>query len=56
MRGAGIGVDVRAIRLVVYDIGVCAKGIENALSDIPAGAVGAVQTDLDTLERIDAES
>ena len=55
MRRAGIVVDVQAIRLVVYDIGVCAQGIENTLSDVPAGAIGTVQTDLDTLEGVDTQ-
>ena len=42
MRRASIGVDVRAVRLVVYDIGVCTQRIENAFSDVPRTAVGAV--------------
>ena len=56
MRRTGVVVDVRAIRLVVYDIGISTQGIENALSDIPRAAVSAVQADLDTLEGIDAET
>ena len=43
MRRAGIGVDVRAVRFVIYDIGISTQGIENALSDIPAGTIGAIQ-------------
>ena len=55
MRRASIGVDVRAIRFVIYDIGISTQGIENALSDIPAGTIGAVQADLDTFEGIDTQ-
>ena len=42
MRRASIGVDVRAVRLIVYDIGVSTQRIENAFSDVPRTAVGAV--------------
>ena len=42
MRRTGVVVDVRAIRLVVYDIGVCTQRIENAFSDVPRTSVGAV--------------
>ena len=42
MRRTGVVVDVHAIRLVVYDIGVCTQRIENAFSDVPRTSVGAV--------------
>ena len=53
--GTGIVVDVQAIRLIVDDIGVCPQRIKHALGNVPAGTVGAVQTDLDTLEGVDAQ-
>ena len=53
--GAGVQVDVQAVGLVVDDIGICAQSIEHRFSNIPACAVGAVQTDLDALEGIDAQ-
>ena len=40
--GASVIVDVQAIRLVVYDIGVSTQRIENAFSDVPRTSVGAV--------------
>ena len=55
VRRASIGVDVRAIWFVIYDIGISTQGIENALSDIPAGTIGTVQADLDTFEGIDTQ-
>ena len=42
MRRTGICVDVRAVWLVVYSMGVCAQSIENTLSDVPRTAVSAV--------------
>ena len=51
----GVVVDVRAIRLIIDDVGVSTQSIENALSDIPAGTIGAVQADLDTFEGIDTQ-
>ena len=50
-----IKVDVQAVGLVVDDIGVCTESIKNALGNVPAGTVGAVQTDLDTLEGVDPQ-
>ena len=55
MGRASIVVDIQAVGLVVDNIGICTQSIENALSDIPACTVGAVQTDLDPLEGIDAQ-
>ena len=52
---ACVVVDVRAIRLIIDDVGVSTQSIENALSDIPAGTIGAVQADLDTFEGIDTQ-
>ena len=42
MRRASIGVDVRAVRLIVYNIGVSTQRIENAFSDVPRTSVGAI--------------
>ena len=54
--GTGVVVDVQAVGLVVDDIGVRTQRVENALRDVPAGAVGAVQTDLDAAERVNAQA
>ena len=54
--GAGIVVDVQAVRLCIDDIGVCAQCVEDALCNIPARTVGAVQTNLDSLEGIDTQA
>jgi len=56
MGGAGIVVDVQAVGLCIDDIGICAQRIEHRLGDVPGAAVGTVQTNLDTLEGIDAEA
>ena len=53
MSRASVVVDVQAVRLVVDDIGIRTQSIKNRLSDIPACTVGAVQTDLNALERVD---
>ena len=55
VRRAGIVVDVQAIRLVVDYIGICAQCVKDRLCNIPRATVSAVQTNLDTLERIDAQ-
>lgn len=55
MRRAGIIVDVQTVRLVVYDIGVCAKGIEHRLCNVPKATIGAIQTNFNTSERIDTQ-
>ena len=41
--------------LIVDYIGICAQCVKNGLCDIPAGTIGTIQTDLDPLERIDAQ-
>ena len=56
MGGAGIVVDVQAVRLCIDDIGVCTQCVEDALCNIPARTVGAVQTNLDSLEGIDTQA
>ena len=53
--GASIVVDIQTVRLVIDNVGICTQSIENALSDIPAGTIGAVQADLDTFEGIDTQ-
>ena len=56
MGRASIVVDVRTVGLCIDDVGICAQSIEHRLSDVPGTAVGAVQTNLDTLERVDSEA
>ena len=56
MSRASVVVDVQAVRLVVDDIGIRTQSIKNRLSDIPACTVGAVQTNLHTLEGVDAQA
>ena len=53
--GAGVQVDVQAVGLVVDDVGVCTESIKNALGNVPAGTVGAVQADLDPLEGVNPQ-
>ena len=53
--GAGVQVDVQAVGLVVDDVGVCTESIKNALGNVPAGTVGAVQADLDPLEGVNTQ-
>ena len=55
MSGAGIVVDIQTVGLCVDDVGVRTQSIKHALCNVPAGAVRAVQTDLDTLEGVDAQ-
>ena len=55
MGRTGIVVDVQAVGLVVDDVGVSAQSVKHGLSDIPAGTVGAVQTDLNALEGVDTQ-
>ena len=55
MRRAGISVDVRAIRLIVDDVGISPQSIEHGLCNVPRTAVCAVQTNLDALKRVDAQ-
>ena len=50
-----IVVDVQTVGLCIDDIGISSQSIEHRLSDVPTRAVGAVQTNLDTLEGIDAQ-
>src|SRR5699024_6604313 len=51
----GIVVDVQAVWLCIDDVGICAESIEHRLGNVPRTAVGTVQTNLDTLEGIDAQ-
>ena len=53
--GAGVQVDVQAVGLVIDDVGVCTESIKNALGNVPAGTVGAVQADLDPLEGVNPQ-
>ena len=54
--GTCIVVDIHTVGLCIDDIGICAQSIEHRFSDVPGTAVGAVQTNLDALERVDAQS
>ena len=51
----GIVVDIQAIGLVVDDISICAQCIKDRFCNVPAGAVGTIQTNLDTFERVNAQ-
>ena len=53
---ASVVVDVQTVRFVVDDVGIRTQSIENAFRNIPACAVGAVQTDLDPLEGVDTQA
>ena len=53
--GARIVVDVGAVGLCIDDVGICSQSIKHRLGNVPAGAVGTVQTDLHALERVDAQ-
>jgi len=53
--GAGVQVDIQAVGLVVDDVGVCTESIKNALGNVPAGTIGAVQADLDPLEGVNPQ-
>ena len=55
MGGTGVVVDVQAVGLCIDDVGIGPQRIEHRLSDVPGTTVGAIQTDLDTLEGIDAQ-
>ena len=54
--GTCIVVDIHTVGLCIDDIGISSQSIEHRLCDVPGTAVGAVQTDLDTLEGIDTEA
>ena len=41
--------------MVIDDVGICSEGIEHRLGDVPGTTVGAVQTNLDALERVDTQ-
>ena len=56
MSRASVVVDVQTIRLVVDDVGICSQSIKHRLGNVPAGAVGTVQTDLDPLKGVDTEA
>ena len=55
MGGTCIVVDIQSVGLCIDDVGVSTQRIEHRLSDVPGTTVGAVQTNLDTLEGIDAQ-
>ena len=55
MGGACIVVDVQTIGLVVDNIGVCTESIKDRFCNVPAGAVGTIQTNLDTFERVNTQ-
>jgi len=53
--GTCIVVDIQSVGLYIDDVGVSTQRIEHRLSDVPGTTVGAIQTNLDTLEGIDAQ-
>ena len=53
--GTCIVVDIRTVGLCIDDVGISSQRIEHRLCNIPGTAVGTVQTDLHTLERVDAQ-
>ena len=53
--GACIAVDVVAIGFRIDHVGLRTHGIKHGLCDIPGGTVGAVQANLDALERIHSQ-
>lgn len=56
MGRARIVVDVQTVGLCINDVGVSTQRIEHRLSNVPGTSVGTIQTDLDTLERVDSEA
>ena len=52
---SSIVVDIRTVGLCIDDVGIGSQSIKHRLSNIPAGAVGTIQTDLHALEGIDAQ-
>ena len=55
MSRACIVIDIQAIRLVVDYIGVCDECVKNGFCNVLGATIGAVQTNLDTLEEIDTQ-
>ena len=53
--GSRIVVDIQAIRLVIDDVGICAESIKDRFGEIPGASIRTIQTDLDTLEGVDAQ-
>ena len=51
-----IVVDVQTVGLCIDDVGIGSQSIKHRLGNVPAGAVGTVQTDLDTLKGVDTEA
>ena len=43
MSRAAVNVDIESVGVIVYNLGVSAESIENALCDLPGAAVGAVK-------------
>ena len=56
MGGTCIVVDIQSVGLYIDDVGVSTQRIEHRLSDVPGTTVGAVQTNLDALKRVDSEA
>ena len=50
MRGAAVGIDIGAVRIVVDHIGFCTQGIKNTLGNSRRASVGTVQSYFDILE------
>ena len=54
--GTCIVVDIQSVGLCIDDVGVSTQRIEHRFCNVPGTTVGAVQTNLDTLERVDSEA
>ena len=55
MSRTSVVVNVQSIRLIVDYIGICAQCVKNGLCNVPGAAVSTIQTNLDTLEGVDAQ-
>ena len=55
MSRACIVIDVQSVWLVIDHIGICAECVKHRLCNVPRTTVGTVQTNLDTLERINSK-
>lgn len=50
-----IVVDIQTIRLIIDNIGVSPQCIKDRLCNIPVGAIGTVEADLDALEGVNTQ-
>ena len=52
---SSVQVDVQTIGLCVNDVGICTQCIEHRFCNVPRTAVGAIQTNLNALKRVDTQ-